>query len=90
MHSKNKPRQTAAESAHVARVAALSCGVCDAPGPSEVHEPEQGMWWISVPLCRACHQGPQGWHGTRDRWKLRLKTLLGVINDTIRRLACHR
>jgi hypothetical protein len=91
MQSKNKPAMTVAESAHVARVAALPCGVCEAPPPSEVHEPEQGMWWISMPLCPLCHRGPQGWHGDRTRWKLRkLFTELPVINDTIRKLETNR
>jgi hypothetical protein len=87
VRSKNKPRQTAAESAHVERIAELPCVVCDAPGPSEVHEPEQGLWFASMPLCAACHRGPEGWHGTRLRWKLRKFTELLAINETIRRLA---
>lgn len=87
MRSKNKPAPTAAERAHIERVAALSCAVCDSQEGSEVHEPEQGAWWISIPLCPACHRGPEGWHGTRLRWKLRRVTELSAINDTIRRLA---
>jgi hypothetical protein len=84
MQSKNKPSQTSAERRHVALVAALPCAVCGAAGPSHVHEPEQGMWWISMPLCAACHTGPEGWHGNRQRWKLRkLFTELPVINATI-------
>lgn len=87
MHSKNKPRQTAAESRHVARVAALSCVVCGVAGPSEVHEPEQGLWFASMPLCPECHRGPDGWHGTRQRWKLRRISELQAINETHRRLS---
>lgn len=86
MRSKNKPAQTRAESAHVSKLANEPCVVCDAPGPSEVHEPEQGMWWISMPLCTACHRGPQGWHGTRLRWSLRKMDELKAINKTIGRL----
>lgn len=87
MHSKNKPKQTAAEKQHVARVAALPCVVCDSHEGSEVHEPEQGMWFISMPLCPACHRGPEGWHGNRLRWKLRKMDELKAINETLRRLA---
>lgn len=91
MHSKNKTPMTAAERAHVALVKALPCGVCEAPPISDAHEPEQGMWWISIPLCPPCHTGPQGWHGDRQRWKMRkLFTELPVINDTIRKLEEHR
>jgi hypothetical protein len=87
MHSRNKPRQTAAEARHAARVAELPCIVCDAPPPSEVHEPEQGMWLIAIPLCPECHRGRHGWHGDRQRWTLRRISELAAINETHKRLA---
>lgn len=86
MRSKNKPTQTKAESAYAAMVAELPCVVCDAPAPSQVHEPEQGYWFISLPLCAACHTGPQGWHGTRLRWSLRKMDELKAINKTVGRI----
>jgi hypothetical protein len=87
MQSKNKPRPTKAEAEHIARIAELACIVCQAPGPSEVHEPEQGLWFASMPLCAACHRGPEGWHGTRLRWKLRKVSELSAINKTIKELS---
>lgn len=87
MHSKNKPRQTLLEAEHAGKVSELDCIVCEEPGPSEVHEPEQGMWFISIPLCYSCHRGPEGWHGTRLRWNLRKMTELKAINETLRKLA---
>lgn len=90
MQSKNKPKLTAAERQHVARVAALDCVVCDTSGPSQVHEPEQGLWFASIPLCEPCHTGVQGWHGTRLRWKLRKFTELIAIDKTHRLLATQR
>lgn len=87
MKSKNKPAMTRKESEHVERVAELPCIVCDSDSGSEVHEPEQGMWFISIPLCPACHRGPDGWHGTRLRWSLRKMTELKAINETQKRLA---
>jgi hypothetical protein len=87
MRSKNKPAMTAAERRHVSRVAEMDCVVCEAPGPSEVHEPEQGLWHIAIPLCTACHRGSAGWHGTRWAWKLRKMDELKAINETHRRLA---
>lgn len=87
MQSKNKPRPTAAEARHIERVAALPCVVCEAPPPSEVHEPEQGLWFASIALCANCHRGPDGWHGTRLRWKLRKFSELLAINETHRQLA---
>jgi hypothetical protein len=86
MRSKNKPAPTAAERAHIERVAATACVVCDAPPPSEVHEPEQGLWFASIAVCPACHRGPEGWHGTRLRWKLRKMTELKAINMTLEAL----
>lgn len=87
MQSKNKPKPTKAEADHIARIAELDCIVCKAPGPSEVHEPEQGLWFASMPLCAACHRGPEGWHGTRLRWKLRKVSELSAINETIKELS---
>jgi len=86
MHSKNKRRQTSPEADHVAKVAVSDCIVCDEHGPSEVHEPEQGLWWLSMPLCPACHRGPHGWHGDRLRWSLNKMTELKAINQTLERL----
>lgn len=86
MWSPNKSKPTLAEHEHIERIKEQPCVVCDEPGPSECHEPEQGLWWISMPLCPACHRGPEGWHGTRLRWKLRKMTELDAINETIRRL----
>lgn len=86
LQSKNKKPMTTAERAHVARVKELDCVVCGASGPSEAHEPEQGLWFISVPLCPACHRGPEGWHGTRLRWSLRKMDELKAIDQTNRRI----
>ena len=87
MRSKNKPVQTAAEKERARRVSMLPCIVCGTCNGSEVHEPEQGMWFISIPLCAACHRGPDGWHGTRLRWSLRKMSELKAINETGRLLA---
>jgi len=85
--SKNKAAPSALERRHIERVAALDCVICGSSGPSEVHEPEQGLWLVSLPLCFACHRGPEGWHGTRLRWSLRKMTELKAINETLRLLA---
>lgn len=87
MRSKNKAAPTKDEKEHIRKVAALPCIVCGSYEGSEVHEPEQGMWFISIPLCPACHRGPEGWHGTRLRWSLRKMTELKAINETGRLLA---
>ena len=86
MKSPNKRAQTVAERRHAARIAELPCVVCEAAGPSEVHEIRQGEWFLSLPLCPACHRGHGGWHGTRALWNVRKLDQLGALAITIRRL----
>ncbi|WP_439606852.1 hypothetical protein [Hydrogenophaga sp.] len=91
MRSKNKPAPTVAEAAYIAHVAKLPCSVCDEGGgegsPSEVHEIEQGNWWLSIALCGGCHRGPiNGLHGQRQMWKLKKLDEQGALAITIRRV----
>lgn len=87
MRSKNHKAITAAESAHMARVKAMPCAVCEASGPSDAHHIEQGMHFTVIPLCRDCHQGSfNGIHGQRRIWNVMKKSELSCLNDTIRRL----
>ena len=80
MWSKNKKRQTSAESEHCAQLAELPCVVCKDWSKPEIHEFEQGDFYTSVPLCVACHRGTDGWHGTRQRWTRNRVDMLGAIN----------
>jgi len=86
LHSKNKAAMTAAERRHVARIKEMGCVVCDASGPSEAHEIEQGLWWVAIPLCVDCHRGHNGIHGTKALWKVRKLSELDALNETLRRL----
>ena len=87
MRSKNKPAKTMAESEHVGRVAQMNCIVCDACGPSEVHEPRQGAWFLSLPLCASCHRdGFSGIHGQKRAWSVRKLDELSALNLLLRRL----
>ena len=84
MRSKNKPRQTAAESRHVSMVANLDCVVCSSPGPSEVHEIEQGKWWLSCALCADCHRGSfNGLHGQKRIWHTKKISELDALSKTL-------
>ncbi len=86
MQSKNKSAPTVAERAHIAKVAALPCIVCGSE-PVEVHEPEQGLWFASMPLCAVCHRDSRrGWHGARGNWYARKMTELKAINATVKLL----
>lgn len=81
-------RLTAREREHLGRVRALPCSVCDAPGPSEAHHIEQGQQFTAVALCRECHTGVNGWHGTKAYWRIRKLTELQALNITLQRLLC--
>ena len=91
MQSKNKPAMSQAERAHVERVRALPCSVCDVPGPSEAHEPDQGLWFVVCALCPDCHRGSRnGWHGQRFIWNLKKMAELDAIAVTVKRLMEQR
>lgn len=84
MKSKNKPAPTAAERRHIERVAALPCVVCDAPGPSEVHEIKQGQWFTSCALCPDCHRGAfNGLHGQKRMWAVKKMDELDALAATV-------
>ena len=90
MWSKNKRPPGRRESDHLDRVAELPCSVCDVPCPGDqgdIHEPEQGMWWLSIKLCKDCHTGPvNGWHGRRRIWAVKKMDELSALSVTISRL----
>ncbi len=87
MQSKNKKAPTVAESEHIERVKEMPCAVCDAPGPSECHELDQGQWFTSIPLCADCHRGSfNGIHGQKRIWQVLKKTEMTCLNDTIKGL----
>jgi hypothetical protein len=78
---------TAAQRKYLATIKTLSCGVCDAAGPSDAHHIEQGLQYICIPLCKDCHQGSHnGIHGRKSIWNVLKKTELSVLNDTIQKL----
>lgn len=87
MHSKNKTRRTIAENAHVEAVKSLPCSVCDVPGPSEAHEPVQGLWFCSIALCPDCHRGSiNGLHGQKVMWRIHKLDEWGALNITLGRM----
>lgn len=85
---------TVAERRHLDRIKAMPCGVCSAPGPSDAHHIRLGLGmaqrarhWLTVPLCKACRQGPDGIHGTRNLWRVYKVEELDVLAETIARIA---
>lgn len=86
MRSKNSKAFTKAEAAHLARVKALPCSVCDAAGPSEAHHIKQGQHFSCVALCLECHRGNQGWHGDKTLWRIYKSDEVDALAITIERL----
>lgn len=87
MQSRNKPKPTAAEAEHIERIKNMACIVCWAPGPSDCHELQQGLWFTSIPLCKSCHQSDHnGIHGRKAIWNVNKMTELTALNATIREL----
>jgi hypothetical protein len=76
---------TKAERAHVQRIKALPCSVCNKPGPSDAHHINQGQHWTVVALCKECHQGAAGWHGTKVLWRIRKMDELAALDITLKR-----
>lgn len=86
MRSKGSKAITPAESAHMGRVKELPCSLCDAPPPSAAHHINQGQHYTTVALCWQCHQGKDGWHGTKVLWRIRKMDELDALNITLARL----
>lgn len=87
MQSRNKKAPNVFERAHIAKVKALPCSVCDAAPPCDAHEVKQGQWFTAVALCKSCHQGPLlGWHGQRRMWALKKMDEIDAMAVTFGRL----
>lgn len=81
---------TKAERNHLAWVKEQPCVLCGQEGPSDAHHVVQHMQYLCIPLCKDCHTGYNGWHGTKALWKVRKLDELKVLNETIRRLCNER
>lgn len=80
-------RLNSKEREHLAKIKALPCACCDAPGPSDAHHVTQGQQWMCIPLCKDCHTGPfLGIHGQKRAWTIRKMGELDALNKTIERL----
>ena len=87
MNSKNKKAPTADESRHIERIKNMPCVICQASPPSDCHEPEQGLWFASIPLCRDCHTGSHnGIHGRKAIWNVFKMDEMRALAATVRAL----
>lgn len=81
----NKP--TAQERLHLAKIKEMPCGVCGVSGPSDAHHIVQHNQYLTIPLCKDCHQGSfNGIHGQARIWKVYKQDEMSVLNETIRLL----
>lgn len=88
MQTKNAKSIRGAERLHLARVKALPCSVCDAPGPSDAHHIKQGQHFTAVALCQSCHTGSlMGLHGQRRAWAINKMDEVDALAVTIERLS---
>ena len=78
----NRPNNR--ERLHLAKIKEMPCGVCDASPPSDAHHIVQHNQYLCIPLCKDCHQGYNGIHGTKALWRVRKLDELMVLNETIR------
>ena len=57
---------------HMQAVKGLPCCACGAPPPSEAHhvtgDKQPRSDWRVIPLCTACHRGPNGYHLSKRSW----------------------
>lgn len=69
-----KPKNgTAKGRRHMGRVKMLPCVICGKPGPSDAHHCQSDRIarddFKTIPLCKACHQGPEGYHSRKETWE---------------------
>ena len=78
---------TKAEKAHLAKIKAMPCIVCDQLGPSDAHHIRQDSAYYCIPLCKSCHQDPlNGIHGRKSMWKIHKLDELDCLAKTIESL----
>ena len=78
---------TPAQRLHMARIKAMDCIVCGAPGPSEAHHVRQHRQYVVLPLCTDCHTGSHnGIHGRRAIWNVRKLDELDALNLLVEKL----
>lgn len=78
---------TAAERRYITRVKCLPCGVCGASAPSDAHHIRQGLHYLTIPLCKSCHQSAfNGIHGQARIWGVMKLDEMDVLNQTVGRL----
>lgn len=84
---------SAAEKRHLHKIKSLPCSCCGQSGPSDAHHIREGQGigqrasdWLTIPLCKSCHQGDSGIHGDRSMLRIMKTDELGLLAKTIEKL----
>ena len=84
---------------HMGRIAAMPCITCRLldmyqSGPTNVHhireDREARNDFLTLPLCRPCHQGKYGVHGNKTYLKILKMSELGLLAKVIEELENER
>lgn len=90
IHSAGNLREGWEMSGHMGRVAELPCCLCGAM-PVEVHHVTEGktfgkrdkLHFCTIPVCPSCHRGPQGIHGDKTMLRIKKKSELELLSETL-------
>jgi len=70
--ARRKSPEGQAAIAYMLEVKKLPCCACGAPAPSDSHHCRSGGMmrndWFTIPLCKECHQGDNGYHMAKASW----------------------
>lgn len=86
MRSKNSKAINAGERTHLERVKSSGCAVCGEGMYVDAHHIKQGHHFLTVGLCKECHQGPLGIHGDKTLWKIHKMDEMDALQETLRRI----
>lgn len=88
-------RGTKAAKEHLKKVKSLSCCMCGAAPPSDAHHirdlevgaGQKSSDFETIPLCKGCHQGDNGFHGLgRKEWERRYQVTQRELLKNTRKL----
>lgn len=81
------------EQQHIERVKSLPCCLCGHYPPSDAHHILEGRIngrkagdFCTIPLCKDCHQGQDGIHGTQAIIKVMHENELNLLDSTLKKL----
>ena len=79
--------------AYIDRIKRMDCCLCGATGPSDAHHIREGHGMsqrasdvLVIPLCKSCHQGPQGVHGDKTMLRVYKVEELDLLAITLEKL----